>query len=958
MSSLGFKKKVGLVGSLAAVAAGLYLARTDRDNPLVGQAVGGGDVHAIEPYVVTDVDHNWQSLGLSDQALANGAVFAQAVTVKGADPGLIRLDGDQIRYQESDNGNHDYGEVAHAIALVGDPLQLGINGEVGTINPSVTGHGMRVTINFQRSYTNPVLFLQVNSNLGSDPISVYGTTVSSTWAYVKFFEPGFKDGTHYGETIHWAVIEAGTYDLPDGQRLVVGKQAVATDSASDFDSISLKGQFLGPAAVVTGIQHLNNHVYAGTRVKQVKGADGTLIGIETRLMRQTGADGTAISGTIGYMALGAPFNLQAGRMQLTLPSGTIGLNYAQHPNGHCYNLSDDDSVGTGGTLEFHADNVRTSVVAYADPYCSNQVGAATATNTTGTLDFGNNKVSSVRVLWAREARLYADANTCVSQGEVLLQNELGWLIFQTDGNLVLYRYNPADGSIWKAWATDTSLDANALYAQACFESSGELLVRQKAFIGGTTVVWRSNSTAAADGTLRLQNDCNLVIYGASNGAQWSTNTHDCYTNVPAADPQGMPEITFTHGDVDGDGDKELTLMVTKDDGSGYIVLDPLGIADYTHNNLGYDITDDFWESLSATQKAVLLAQVAAIKNVGDSVSGQEMEEIAEQVDGADDRTYRAFAFTGKLSSTAVDTEDSLWGANWQTRSSGERFYGTVKFGETAVTMDLNDGWPSLEVGLTAAEATIGVGGVASVGVEVGSVGAALDVERNSTTIGASADAIKYTATVGNENASYASLSAGAGTGFWLDLKTGKNDQYGATVEVPFIPVGVAVYVKGSDAVDAYEWCAALSVNTANATADIAADAWTSAKSLALSTSDDIVIAVENAASQVTVAYARVEDTAVVIVADTGDYAMTILDATSDAITTALNAVESGLDAATNAVSEAFDTVTNTFDNAISSVGDAVQDAWSEATDVAEDVADATKDVVNDVSKKVCKLFGC
>jgi hypothetical protein len=85
------------------------------------------------------------------------------------------------------------------------------------------------------------------------------------------------------------------------------------------------------------------------------------------------------------------------------------------------------------------------------------------------------------------------------------------LVFQTDGNLVLYSRNRA------LWSSNTYGKSSAVLSM---QSDGNLVLYDSTH----RPLWYSNTSGRGWSTLRIQQDGNLVLYTASGKATWSTQT--------------------------------------------------------------------------------------------------------------------------------------------------------------------------------------------------------------------------------------------------------------------------------------------------------------------------------------------------------------------------------------------------------------------------------------------------
>lgn len=127
-------------------------------------------------------------------------------------------------------------ERVDVIAIMGDLADHGIHAETGTL--SVGNDGTTFEI---EDYTHPLVFLQVASNNGSNPVVANATleqhgrggtfdydagafSPADFTVHVDLAEPSNQDGVHgTAEVVQYLVIEAGTYTLNDyGKTLVAG----------------------------------------------------------------------------------------------------------------------------------------------------------------------------------------------------------------------------------------------------------------------------------------------------------------------------------------------------------------------------------------------------------------------------------------------------------------------------------------------------------------------------------------------------------------------------------------------------------------------------------------------------------------------------------------------------------------------------------------------------------------
>jgi len=107
-----------------------------------------------------------------------------------------------------------------------------------------------------------------------------------------------------------------------------------------------------------------------------------------------------------------------------------------------------------------------------------------------------------------------DPNESLDLGEyVESPDERFRLVYQSDGNLVLYRVGV--GALWSSQTSGSSA------GYAIMQTDGNLVVDN----ASETAVWSSNTSGNDDAILAVQSDGNLVIYSDYyNEVFWQTNT--------------------------------------------------------------------------------------------------------------------------------------------------------------------------------------------------------------------------------------------------------------------------------------------------------------------------------------------------------------------------------------------------------------------------------------------------
>jgi cysteine-rich repeat protein len=115
------------------------------------------------------------------------------------------------------------------------------------------------TVDFQFSYSDPVVFAIANSN-GAHPADFRIRNITSGSFELTLAEPPSEDGPHVAMDIAYVAMEAGQWSLPDGQLMAAGK--VVTDATvhaagGGFTTVGLPPGFTNPI-VIAQLQGQNN----------------------------------------------------------------------------------------------------------------------------------------------------------------------------------------------------------------------------------------------------------------------------------------------------------------------------------------------------------------------------------------------------------------------------------------------------------------------------------------------------------------------------------------------------------------------------------------------------------------------------------------------------------------------------------------------------------------------------
>ncbi|MGG7566022.1 integrin alpha [Rhodovulum sp. DZ06] len=157
------------------------------------------------------------------------------------------------------------------------------------------------TITLNRAFDNPVAFAFVATENGADPVNARIIDVDGATLTLRLQEPDHMDGGHGAETVHYLVVEAGSWLLPDGTMLEAGTLDTARLSSAGFESVSFDAGFDAAPVVLSQVQSVNGASFITTRM-QNKTATGIEIAMQEEEAQNPGGHAPE---TVGWLAIDA-----------------------------------------------------------------------------------------------------------------------------------------------------------------------------------------------------------------------------------------------------------------------------------------------------------------------------------------------------------------------------------------------------------------------------------------------------------------------------------------------------------------------------------------------------------------------------------------------------------------------------------------------------------------------------
>lgn len=187
---------------------------------------------------------------------------------RGTEKLLYSTSSDRICYRLqpfwSGTGNPFFGMDQVLTVLDGQP-NPNLIGEVGSVVVSHTP----TTVTFQRAWSSPVVIAQPPTRNGPDTSVVRISNVTSGGFTLAIDEAPNKDGPHTTETVHYLVLQAGSWELMDRRHLEVGKLStsatVGPGVPNQWSSVAFANGFDKLPVVLTQVQSANDPAWVKTR---------------------------------------------------------------------------------------------------------------------------------------------------------------------------------------------------------------------------------------------------------------------------------------------------------------------------------------------------------------------------------------------------------------------------------------------------------------------------------------------------------------------------------------------------------------------------------------------------------------------------------------------------------------------------------------------------------------------
>jgi hypothetical protein len=204
----------------------------------------------------------------------------------------IRIEEEKSSGRETKHVHEGVGFIATGEGSIFDESETAI-GEAGIVVADQSKGSDWRTIQLEGNYTNPIVLAQVMSYKGKDPCHIRIKEVDSNSFQFQIEEWDYLDQGHTAEEIGYMVLEKGTHQLKNSNKVTVG--TVKTDENWKHVSFDHIGN---TPVVISRCQTYNGHQAIVTRHKKLDSNS-----FKIRLQEEEGNNGKHVTETIGFVVI-------------------------------------------------------------------------------------------------------------------------------------------------------------------------------------------------------------------------------------------------------------------------------------------------------------------------------------------------------------------------------------------------------------------------------------------------------------------------------------------------------------------------------------------------------------------------------------------------------------------------------------------------------------------------------
>ena len=261
---------------------------------------------SMQPQLTANaVRHSWYQASF-EKSYSNQTplVLASMQTYDGSDAAGIRIrnlnqNGLEMKVEEERSRDSETAHTTEAVGLI--LLEKGyvfdqnnrVIGEVGSLKKS-QARLLWNTLTFNRSYTNPVVLMQMTTYNGGHASHIRLRNVNSHSAQFQIEEWDYLDGWHTTEEITYVVVEAGTHKLEESLVLTAG----LTSANNSWATVNFTNTLGSTPVVISRSQTHNDAAAIVTRQRNI-----TPTSFQVRVQEEERNNQNHANESIGYLIL-------------------------------------------------------------------------------------------------------------------------------------------------------------------------------------------------------------------------------------------------------------------------------------------------------------------------------------------------------------------------------------------------------------------------------------------------------------------------------------------------------------------------------------------------------------------------------------------------------------------------------------------------------------------------------